>query len=106
EGQPIVGESPLPTSGGYCHGLLGQIDAHHLPLRAPDTNGAKHVPGARNRERRRLQSLRLGTLELTSAAILAGSALTTEYDCDHSSEPPATATILTVRFCPGSSTAP
>ena len=56
--------------------------------------------------RRRLQSLRLGTLEFTSAAILAGSALATGYDCDHSSEPSDTATIFTVRLCAGLSTAP
>jgi hypothetical protein len=56
--------------------------------------------------RRRPQSLRLGTLEFTSAAILAGSVSATEYDCDHSSEPSATVTIFTVRFCAGSSTAP
>src|SRR6516162_6389198 len=60
----------------------------------------------RDSERKRPQSLRLGTLEFTSAAILAGSALATGYDCDHSSELSATATIFTVRFCAGSSTAP
>ena len=52
------------------------------------------------------QSVRAGTLEFTSAAILAGSASATEYDCDHSSELSATATTFTVRFCAGLSTAP
>ena len=49
-----------------------------------------------------------GTLESTSAAILAGSAPATGYDSDHRTEPSATANIFTVRLCAGdgSSTAP